>query len=66
VSDIGFPNVPTDGTPEPAGFVVGYAEAERQFYEQDDQGNPPFANPFREGTDQHRGFEEAVYDFTQK
>lgn len=61
------------GNPKCVAFVEGYTEAERHFYEmevgntgEDSVSGKDFINPFREGTEQHRGFEEGVYDFTQK
>jgi len=48
---------------KPQEFIDGFEEAERRFYESD---NPDFDNPFKVDTEQHRGFEEAVYIFTQK
>lgn len=54
-------------------FVVGYAACEVAFFGSSHEDQPPadfdpakVVNPFREGTDQWRGFEEAFYDFTQK
>lgn len=64
--DITMPGSEYVPTPESSGFVVGYSTCHQLF-----DAHPaelPFnpTNPFREGTDQWRGFEEAVYDFTQK
>jgi hypothetical protein len=56
-------------TPEPAEFVVGYAACEVLFFGEGvthDVDPAAVTNPFRAGTDQHRGFEAAFYDFTQK
>ena len=53
------------------GFVVGYSTCEVMFFGPDGEQPSDFdpskvVNPFNEGTDQHRGFDEAYYDFTQK
>lgn len=55
-------------------FVQGYEEALRQWEALDglpanDNANDAdnyYINPFLEGSEQHRGFEEGVYDLTQK
>lgn len=45
-------------------FQIGYTMCLAIF----DSGVDPSAivNPFKDGTDQHKGFEEAYYDLTQK
>lgn len=50
--------------PERDPFVVGFSFAEGLFYEKPDRTN--YHNPFQEGTEESKGFEEAVYIFTQK
>lgn len=45
-------------------YIIGYSLAETHFYS--GEQIPRFQNPFQSGTDQHRGYEEGVYDFTQK
>ncbi len=44
-------------------FVEGYNAAMKRSLEQE---VPDFTNPYRDDTDEYRGFEEAVYDLTQK
>jgi hypothetical protein len=46
-------------------FIRGHQEAERQWREQENTGKD-FDNPYKEGTDEHDGFEAAVYTLTQK
>lgn len=55
-------------TPDSNEFVIGYSTCMTVFESGviPDENPERFANPFREGTDQHRGFEEAYYDLTQK
>lgn len=57
-----------DRQPKPDGFVKGYEEAERRFITEWAGAYRPemFDNPFPEGSDEYRGFEDGVYDFTQK
>ena len=55
-------DTPGDGTNE-SGFVRGYSTALHEF---ETREHPEYRNPFREGSDEHRGYEEGVYDFTQK
>ncbi len=43
-------------------FLRGYQEAERQFL----ADAIMFVSPFEPETDEDLGFQEAVYDFTQK
>lgn len=47
-----------------AEFVIGYSTADMAFSA--NQEHTVFVNPFEPGTEQHRGYEEGVYDFTQK
>lgn len=56
-----------------SGFIAGYDEAMRQMEaiaqaDANAGGEGPlwYTNPYPEGTDEHRGFEEGFYDFTQK
>lgn len=44
-------------------FIRGYETAMAEF---ETQRNPRYINPYPEGSDGHRGYEEAVYDLTQK
>lgn len=59
-------------TPMGEGFRFGYSVCELLFFgtpgmEPPDGFDPhTTVNPFADGTDPHRGFEEAFYDFTQK
>jgi hypothetical protein len=55
--------------PESDAFVVGYSTCEALLdgiADDPDPGAITLVNPFKEGTDQHRGFEQAFYDLTQK
>jgi len=61
--DFFSPSNKPDPEPESNGFIEGFQAAEKEFY---DEENPKYVNPFPEGTEQHRGYEEAVYVFTQK
>ncbi len=47
-------------------FVRGYMEAERQMYLAEETPDFVWFNPFDEGSEASRGFEEGYYDFTQK
>jgi hypothetical protein len=75
----GFDPAPA-ATPMGAGFCFGYAVCELIFFgmpADDSVGRPPLevpegfephtaTNPFAEGSEEARGWEEAFYDFTQK
>jgi hypothetical protein len=52
--------------PEESSFSDGYDLSLRHLEEIEDNKREWFANPFLEGTDAYRGYEEGWYDFTQK
>lgn len=49
-------------------FVRGYAEAERQYMQNPDDPHraDSLINPYQRDTPEWEGFEEALYDLTQK
>lgn len=51
--------------PRSAAFINGFAAAELYFYTNEGEVTS-FPNPFPVGSDEHAGYEEAVYVFTQK
>jgi hypothetical protein len=52
----------SDGT-DVSKFTRGYLVATDHILRSD---SPNYKNPFVEGTEEHKGYEAAVYDFTQK
>ena len=53
------------------GFVIGYERAMHDYEEHEKRGETAsnsyyLANPFPEGTHAYRGYEDAVYDLTEK
>lgn len=62
---LGFPDFkPPEEMSKGAMYKAGFQTAETLFYENSERED--WINPFKVGTDQHRGFEEAVYIFTHK
>lgn len=47
-------------------WVQGYARAESDLYEHEDEPGWGWPNPFDPNSEAHQGYEEGVYDFTQK
>lgn len=45
------------------GYIKGFRAAEKEFLQKED---PDFTNPYKEGTDEYAGWEDAKYIFTQK
>lgn len=58
-----FKNIAVDNTHKSAGFVTGYYLALAEF---ETEATPKFQNPYSIGSEEERGYEEAVYDLTQK